>query len=577
MVSTQWFVRMKPLGDLGLEAVRSGRIRIIPDRFTKVYYNWLENIRDWCISRQLWWGHRIPAWHCAGCGAITVSVADPAACERCGSPSLTQDPDVLDTWFSSGLWPFSTLGWPDATPDLRRYYPTSVMETGYDILFFWVARMIMSGLLLTNDVPFHTVYLHGLVRDDQGRKLSKTYGNGVDPLALLDGAAPQDLEPYIRAQYPEGLAAMGADALRFTLLTGSTPGNDLNLSVQRVEGNRNFTNKIWNATRYVLSQLGPDGAGAESPKLPVDAHEPGLAERWITSRLNATVREVTRLMEAYQYGEAGRQVYEFFWNEYCDWYLEISKIALSPATKGAGGAGARPAAGPADGHGEEAQAAARAALVRVLDASLRLLHPFIPFVTEETWGYLKRAAGGGREPEAGGWPAALIVAPWPQAGAEDPAAEAEMGLIMEIVRGIRNARAEYEVQPGHRIPAMLMAGERAGSLQAQAEILHSLARLDPAQTTIVAQGEAPKKTLTLVAGPVTVYLPLAGLIDLGAERERLRKELADLEAQIGRSQGLLGGPFAQRAPAEIVQREQAKLADLQARAARIQARLADLD
>ena len=430
------------------------------------------------------------------------------------------------------------------------------METGYDILFFWVARMIMDGLLFTNDVPFQIVYLHGLVRDDQGRKMSKTTGNVLDPIALLDGATPQELDAYVRQQYPEGLPAMGADALRFTLLTSSAPGNDMNLSLQRIEGNRNFTNKIWNATRYVLGQLGTEGVGrwqAASGQNPYA----GLPERWILSRLSETVSEATRLMEAYQFGEAGRQMYDFFWNEFCDWYLEISKIALY-------------------GKDEAAKDATRAVLAKVLDDSLRLLHPFIPFVTEETWGYLKQTATAGRDPQEAGWPAALIIAPWPEPGLSDPQATADMGLIMEIVRSIRNARAEYSVQPGHRIPATIVAGEQEALLRSQAETLCTLARLDPAGLTILHQGEAPSRSLTLVAGAVTVYLPLAGLVDLDAERTRLEKELADLQAQAERSDKLLAGPFAQRAPADVIQREREKLVELQERAGRLRARLADL-
>ncbi len=544
MVSTQWFVKIKPLADMGLEAVRSGRITIIPERFTRVYYNWLENIRDWCISRQLWWGHRIPAWYCADCRGTTVAATDPTRCQHCGSTRIEQDPDVLDTWFSSGLWPFSTLGWPDDTPDLRRFYPTTVMETGYDIIFFWVARMIMQGLLFTNDIPFETVYLHGIIRDDQGRKMSKTTGNVLDPIALLDGARPEALGDYVRQQYPDGIPAMGADALRFTLLTGSTPGTDTNLSLQRVESNRNFTNKIWNAVRFVLSQL-----EASSFQLPASGLQ--LPERWILSRLSATISDVTRLMDTFQYGEAGRQLYEFFWGEFCDWYLEMSKNAIY--------------------RGEAAtKAQTQAVLVKVLDEALRLLHPFIPFVTEETWGYLKQAAGDAT------WPAGLIVAPWPEPGPRDEAAEAEMGLVMEIVRAIRNARAEYDVKPGQLIAAEISAGERAEQLQAQAEILCSLARLDPARLLIAAHRDAPAQALTLVTGAVSTYLPLADLVDLAAERSKLQKELAEAEAQAARSENLLGGPFAQRAPANVIQRERDKLAELQARAEQLRARLADL-
>ncbi len=559
MVSTQWFVRIKPLADMGLEAVRSGRITIIPERFTKVYYNWLENIRDWCISRQLWWGHRIPAWHCADCHGMTVTQVDPSRCEHCGSERIEQDSDVLDTWFSSGLWPFSTLGWPDDTPDLRRYYPTTVMETGYDIIFFWVARMIMQGLLYTNDIPFETVYLHGIIRDDQGRKMSKTTGNVLDPIALLDGAKPEALSDYIRAQYPDGLQAMGADALRFTLLTGATPGNDMNLSLQRIEGNRNFTNKIWNAVRFVLSQLADAGSTTEdeastTAMISSSVTRPSsLPERWILSRLSATVADATRLMDTFQYGEAGRQIYDFFWNEFCDWYLEISKVALYRGDAAA-------------------KACTRQTLIDVLDTSLRLLHPFIPFVTEEVWGYLKEAAGG----VATGWPAGLIVAPWPTAAARDEAAEGEMGLLMDMVRAIRNARAEYDVKAGQPIQATIVAANQVSLLQTQADILCTLARLDPGRLTVATHAEAPDKALTLVTGPVTTYLPLADLVDLDAERTRLRKELADAEAQIARSESLLSGPFAQKAPAAVVQREHDKLAELGSRVDRLRSRLTDL-
>ncbi len=554
MVSTQWFVKMKPLALMGLEAVRAGRIAIIPERFTKVYYNWLENIRDWCISRQLWWGHRIPAWYCADCNGITVGMTDPSRCEHCGSRQIEQDPDVLDTWFSSGLWPFSTLGWPDDTPDMRRYYPTTVMETGYDILFFWVARMIMQGLLFTNDIPFKTVYLHGIIRDDQGRKMSKTTGNVLDPIALLDGARPEELGDYVRQQYPEGIPAMGADALRFTLLTGSTPGNDMNLSLQRVEGNRNFTNKIWNATRFVLSQLNGQESGVRGQEtdtnLPI-YQSTNLPDRWILSRLSATIADVTRLMEGFQFGEAGRQLYEFFWGEFCDWYLEISKIPLYRGDA-------------------EARARTQATLVKVLDASLRMLHPFIPYVTEETWGYLKQAAGDDN------WPPALIVAPWPEPLARDEAAEADMTLLMEIVRAVRNARAEYDVKPGQQIAAQISAGAHEALVREHADILCALARLDPTRLTIAEQLAAPAKALTLVTGGVTTYLPLADLVDLNAERNRLGKELAETEAQIARSQNLLAGPFAQKAPAAVVQKERDKLAELLSRAERLRTRLAEL-
>jgi valyl-tRNA synthetase len=522
MISTQWFVRIRPLADAALAAVRDGRIRIVPERFSKVYYNWLDNIRDWCISRQLWWGHRIPVWYAPDGSmfcARTEEAAYQAARTQLGPDvTLEQDADVLDTWFSSGLWPFSTLGWPEPTPDLGYFYPTSVLETGYDILFFWVARMIMFGLEFTGQPPFHTVYLHGLVRDEQGRKMSKTIGNVVDPLVVMD-------------QY-------GTDALRFTLLTGSTPGGDMNLSLERVAANRNFANKIWNATRFVLSNLGEDSRDwrleIETPisNLP-------LPDRWILSRLNRTIADVTRLFDEYQYGQAGTLAYEFLWGDYCDWYLESSKRAL--------------AAGD-----EAARSRVRSVLLHVLDQTLRLLHPFIPFVTEELWQHLPAPAGA-----EGQWPRALIVAPWPAGGPTDAAAERDFGLVMDIVRGIRNVRAQYNVKPAQRIAATLVGGQETGLLQSQRELLMTLAGLEDTQFRILETlPEKPRQASALVVQSVECYLPLAGLVDLEAERARLGKELADVERQIARSEGLLASDFIRKAPPAVVEKERSRLAGL---------------
>jgi valyl-tRNA synthetase len=536
MVSTQWFVRMKPLAEPALAAVRGGAIRIVPERFTKVYYNWLENIRDWCISRQLWWGHRIPAWHCADCGEVTVAREDPTRCSQCGSTRITQDPDVLDTWFSSGLWPFSTLGWPEDTPDLRLYYPTSLMETGYDILFFWVARMIMMGLEFTGRPPFHTIYLHGLVRDEQGRKMSKTLGNVIDPVEVMD--------------------EFGTDALRFTLLTGSTPGNDMNLSLQRVEANRNFANKLWNAARLVVSAV--ERAPAKPPRRP----RPTLADRWILARRNALRGEVARLFEAFQYGEAGRQIYEFFWSEYADWYLEVAKLQME--------AGPGRAWNTVD------------TMVSVLDDCLRLLHPFTPFVTEELWQHLKaacRESGRALGPR-GGWEEALIVAKWPEPETKsdtDAQAVEDFGLIQALVTAVRNARAEKGVPASRRIPAVIFAGDRAKLLRAQAPWLTALARLDAERLRIQATGTPPAEAVPLVVGPIEVYLPLAGMVDLEAERVRWTKALGQADAQVRRLQGLLEGPFAERAPAEVVAKERAKLAEALAAKAKIEAQVQSLD
>jgi valyl-tRNA synthetase len=526
MISTQWFVRMQPLADVGLEAVRDGRIRIIPERFSKVYYNWLENIEDWCISRQLWWGHRIPVWNCKNCGEIIVSRQDPTTCPNCDSADLVQDPDVLDTWFSSGLWPFSTLGWPEETPDYRYFYPTSVMETGYDILFFWVARMIMGGLEFTDQVPFHTVYLHGLIRDENGRKMSKTYGNVIDPLVVMD--------------------ELGTDALRFTLLVGSTPGNDMNLSLKKVEANRNFANKVWNASRFVLGSL---EQLVESPLTDQEAEAaPTLADQWILARLATLKRDAERLIQNYQYGEAGRQIYDFFWNEFADWYVEIAKLQLSGDTK-------------------TAYVTARN-LVQVLDSCLRLLHPFTPFVTEEIWGHLKVAASAVKPAinphHDSEWEEALIIARWPEPTSEaswEHQAVSDFSLIMDIVRAIRNWRAENNVKPNQHIPTILVGGEHTPVLQGQSATIAALARLDIEQLTIQESlAEKPKGYVALVVGVVEAYLSMAELVDSTEQRARLEKDLSEANAQIARLEALLDSPFTEKAPVNVVENESQKLA-----------------
>lgn len=544
MVSTQWFVAIKPLAEAALQAVRDGRVRIVPERFTKVYYNWLENIQDWCISRQLWWGHRIPVWYCQRCGATIAARQDPAQC-HCGSQDLIQDPDVLDTWFSSGLWPFSTLGWPEETPDYRYFYPTSVLETGYDILFFWVARMIMDGLEFTGQPPFHTVYLHGLIRDEHGRKMSKSYGNVIDPLGVMD--------------------ELGTDALRFTLLVGATPGNDMNLSIKKVEANRNFANKLWNATRFVLNSIQELGNRSQEsdniqPLIP-DSQSATytLADSWVWARLQSLVRDVNRLFENYQYGEAGRQIYDFFWSEFADWYVEIAKLQLEE-----GGARARSTA---------------KTLARVLDTSLRLLHPFVPFVTEELWGFLKAALAAGpldyQLTEA-----ALIVARWPEPRPEEGwevDKVADFSLIQELVRAIRNLRSEKGVKPGRRVPATLVSQEYRALLVEQAATIAQLAGLD-AQALIIFKTLAakPQGHIALVVGPVEVYLPLAGLVDASEERARLEKDLAETTSQIERLEKLLASSFAEKAPAAVVQKEREKLATYQQTAEKLRSQLAGL-
>ena len=537
MVSTQWFVKMDALAASGIEAVKAGRIKIIPERFEKVYYNWLENIQDWCISRQLWWGHRIPVWYCVDCGALTVTREDPAVCIQCWSDNIEQDPDVLDTWFSSGLWPFSTLGWPDETPDLKYFYPTTMMETGYDILFFWVARMIMSGLEFTGQVPFHQVYLHGLIRDEFGKKMSKSYGNVIDPLEVMD--------------------ELGTDALRFTLLVGSTPGNDMNLSLKKVEANRNFTNKLWNAARLVLASI------PKAPQNPTGEPDWTLADGFIRARLKSVIRDVKRLFDSCQYGEAGRQIYDFFWNDYADWYLEIAKLQINEG-------------------GDRAYYTADL-MVRVLDSVLRMLHPFTPFVTEELFGHLKESARAHSDsllPGDYAWPEALIVAPWPTAGDPNSWEEGcirDFSTLQDIVRAIRNLRTEKNVKPGLRIPAVIAAGDFAHILQQQIKSLTTLAKLDESRIQIQDQlAGKPEDHIGLVVGAVEIYLPLADLVDLEEERTRLERDLAAAERQITRLTNLLAGPFSEKAPPNVVHNEREKLTVFQETAEKLKSQLAGL-
>jgi valyl-tRNA synthetase len=524
MISTQWFADVSGPAQMALDAVHEGRIEIVPERFVKIWDHWLENIQPWCISRQLWWGHRIPAWHCAACGHTTVAREDPDVCENCGSTNIEQDPDVLDTWFSSGLWPFSTLGWPEDTPDYERYYPTTMMETGYDILFFWVARMAMMGLSLTGQVPFRVIYLHGLVRDANGQKMSKTKGNVIDPIEVMD-------------EY-------GTDALRFTLLTGSTPGNDMNLSIDRIEANRNFANKIWNAARFLIGNL-----EGEHPTGVPPTGDLALADRWILSRLHHLIAEVNRLFENYQYGEAGRQIYDFLWSEYADWYIEISKNALY-------------------GEDEDTKSRTRHVLTYVLDMCLRMLHPYVPFVTEEIWQHI---------PHEG---EALMVAAWPEAEERffDAEAEDEMGLLMGLIRGIRNARAEYKVDPSRRIGAMIEAGNAAETLDGQREAFARLANVDLDALRIApVLDDPPEQAATATVDGVTVFLPLAGMVDLDTERERVRKELEDIQRRIEESEKLLANEgFTGNAPEAVVQRERDKIADLTASRTALEERLSAL-
>ncbi|MDQ2907303.1 MAG: valine--tRNA ligase [Chloroflexota bacterium] len=532
LISKQWFVKMMPLATPALGAVKHDQVRIVPERFNKVYTDWLENIHDWCISRQLWWGHRIPVWYCDNCGEMTVSRTDVTTCPHCESEAIRQDEDVLDTWFSSWLWPFSTLGWPDTTPDLRRYYPTAVLETGYDIIFFWVARMVMAGIHFLGTPPFHTIYLHGLVRDAKGEKMSKSKNNVIDPLDVMD-------------QY-------GTDALRFTLATSSTPGNDMKLVPERIVGNRNFANKIWNASRFVLITTAEIPGGVPPPRV----LEPRtLADRWILSRLARLTDEVTHLLDDYQLGDAGRRINEFFWSDYCDWYVEIAKVQMQ---------------------GDGITRLTTAGILRaVLDQTLRLLHPFMPFLTEEVWQHLYRSV----VPDEARWPAsALIIAPWPTSQPRwiNEAAEQEFGLLQEVIVRIRDARNQMEVEPVHRIPVLLAAGSQTPMLEQQASLIEFLARTEKPQLHHDL-AQKPEQAMSLLAGPVEIYLPLAGMIDIAKELGRLDKEIGQARQEIARMQAKLANEaFVAKAKPEVVAKERERLAAQEERLAKLLARRTEL-
>jgi len=487
----------------------------------------MENVRDWCISRQLWWGHRIPVWYCGDCGHMFASREDAAACPKCGG-RVEQDPDVLDTWFSSALWTFSTMGWPDETPELAAWHPTSVLVTGYDIIFFWVARMIFMALEFMGEKPFSDVLLHGLIRNADGSKMSRSKGTGVNPLEIID-------------EY-------GADTLRFTLITGNTPGNDIRWRPEKVEASRNFCNKTWNASRFVMMNLGDFEAPAGG-RLPPDL-ELTVADRWILSRLNRTAEQITQQLARYDLGEAARTIYDFIWGEYCDWYIEIAKRRLYDETDAPG------------------RRAAQHVLWKVLDGALKLLHPFMPFITEGIWQHL---------PHEGD---SIMIQAWPRMDEAwlDPEAEAEMTMIMETVRAIRNVRAEFEVAPSRKVDAIFHAdGEVAAALAQNADVLIHLAglagvRMEPAAAP------KPEKAAAAVAPGVEAYLPLAGMIDIGKEIERLRRELDGLQAETVKVQAKLGNEsFVAKAPPEVVQKQRDRLADLQDQLTKVQVRVAQLE
>lgn len=520
LVSKQWFVKIGPLAKPAIEAVTSGKIQFVPERFTKIYTNWMDNIRDWCISRQLWWGHRIPAWYCE-CGEVTVSREDITVCPKCGG-KVEQDPDVLDTWFSSALWPFSTMGWPQDTAELKQFYPTSVLVTGYDIIFFWVARMIMMGLKFKKEIPFRHVFIHGLVRDSQGRKMSKSLGNGIDPLEVCD--------------------KYGADTLRFMLVTGNTPGNDMRFYWERVESSRNFANKIWNASRFVLMNL----EGFDSTFTP-GANMFTLADRWILSRYNQTVADVTRNLERFELGEAARMVYEFIWDEFCDWYIELAKGRLY------------------NKEDAESRKVAQYVLNYVLKSTLVLLHPFMPFITEAIWQNL---------PHQG---LSIMTTNWPEEDATlaKPQDEQLMAVIMEVIKAVRNMRAEVNVPPGKKSQVLLKfaSDELKTKIEANLGYIKILAAADPVEV-LAANAATPENAMTAIVSGVEIYLPLKGLIDVEKENARLNKELDNLDKELARIAGKLNNPgFTAKAPADVIEKEKAKQAEYLEKQAAIKERL----
>ena len=525
IISAQWFVKMAPLAEEALRVVNEGETRFVPERFTKTCTNWMENVHDWCISRQLWWGHQIPVWYCACCGKMTVSEADPAQCAHCGSADIERDPDVLDTWFSSALWPFSTLGWPEETEDMNYFYPTDVLVTGYDIIFFWVSRMIFSGCAHTGKAPFHTVLIHGLVRDDKGRKMSKSLGNGIDPLEMA--------------------TMYGADALRFNLITGNAPGNDTRFFVEKCEAMRNFANKIWNASRFVMMNL-TIHACALPGKLEQE-------DKWILSRLNRVVKEVTENMDAYELGVASAKVYDFIWSDYCDWYIEFTKARLQ-------------------GEDEEAKIQAQQVLVYVLTETLKLLHPFMPFIAEEIWQALPRQEGC----RAG----FLMMDSWPvyREALDFPREEKSVGLIIDAVRAIRGKRAELNVPPSKRAHVTIATLEQDAFTQG-APLLQRLAWAS--QVSVVGHGEAGTSDEMLKKGLVElqtyaarIFLPLAELVDLEKERARVEKELKKNAAELDKLTAKLSNPgFVGKAPQHVVEAERERAAKLEVLVGKLQSQL----
>ena len=510
IISAQWFVKMEPLAKEAMRVVRDGEVKFVPERFSKTYLNWMENVHDWCISRQLWWGHQIPAWYCDDCGEITVEREDPTQCKHCGSKNIRREEDVLDTWFSSALWPFSTLGWPEQTADLNYWYPTSVMVTGYDIIFFWVARMIFSGCEQMKKIPFHTVLIHGLVRDDKGRKMSKSLGNGIDPLEMA--------EKY------------GADALRFNLITGNSPGNDTRFYTEKCEAMRNFANKIWNASRFVMMNLTIDRY-----ELPA-ADKLEREDKWVLSKLNRLVKEVTENLDSFEIGVASAKVYDFIWDTYCDWYIELTKTRLN-------------------GTDEDAKLTAQNVLCYVLVTLLKLLHPFMPFITEEIYQAL---------PKCDGAEDILMTAQWPEytETLSFPAEESAMEAVMDLIRAIRARRAEMNVPPSKKAELMIVTDQAEPYQQG----LHFIQRLAYASNVTFPETAPADVTglVSVVTHDATAYLPLSELVDLAAERERIAKELEKAKNGLRITEGKLANEkFVAHAPENVVNAEREKVAKYQ--------------
>ena len=509
IISAQWFVKMKPLAEEAIRVVKEGETKFVPERFSKTYLNWMENVRDWCISRQLWWGHQIPAWTCAECGHITVSREDACKCEKCGSTNIERDPDVLDTWFSSALWPFETLGWPEKTEDLQYFYPTDVLVTGYDIIFFWVARMIFSGCEHTGKTPFHTVLIHGLVRDDKGRKMSKSLGNGIDPLEII--------EKY------------GCDALRMNMVTGNSPGNDMRFYVERCEAMRNFANKLWNASRYVMMNLGEDARNV----LP-DAAKLTIADKWVLSKLNTLIADVTENLEKYELGIAVQKVYDFLWDTYCDWYIELTKARLYSEDA------------------EQKQTALQV-LVYVLDQTLRLLHPFMPFITEQIWQSI---------PHEGD---ALIVADWPvfRDDLMFKTEEAQMESVMNAIRAIRNRRADMNVPPSKKAALYILTTKPEAFAEGEG-FIQRLAYADEV-TMLSKEPENIDGMVCCTTADAKLYIPMGQLVDVAKELERIEKELEKAQKNLAGIMGKLNNEnFTARAPEAVVAAEREKAAKAEA-------------